>query len=256
MHNSALNHMYYNPRLTYDPPVYSDASSYPQMDSGNTSAWTKVRADPFTTPDPLDCSSEPCVDLTANVIVGQWCNSDWTQGNDDSGVPFVTNPGHCRVNGLIAAASAGAPAAIGDYMYPWAPTGITPNDYTTKVDMSTISTVAPLKNATVKGAWAGAGHQVFLRKRQRALVRHHEPRVARYDVESTDPNVRPVRAGTDLQRLSRPGNLFGNGVGHLHRLHRRDLQYRQRKLRRLYGGGLQYRQWRLRRCRGGSVQHG
>ncbi len=121
VHNSALNHMYYNPRLTYDPPANPDATSFPQMDAGNTSNWTKVRADPFTTADPLDCSSEPCVDLTANVIVGQWCNSDWTQGNDDSGAPFVTNPGIAATNGLIAAASAGAPAAIGDYMYPWAP---------------------------------------------------------------------------------------------------------------------------------------
>ncbi len=150
VHNSALNHMYYNPRLTYDPPANSDATSFPQMDAGNTTNWTKVRADPFTTADPLDCSSEPCVDLTANVIVGQWCNSDWTQGNDDSGLPFVTNPGHCRNNGLVAAAAAGAPAAIGDYMYPWAPASITPNDVTTKVDTSVVS-ISPPTNASVEG---------------------------------------------------------------------------------------------------------
>ncbi|HKW81792.1 MAG TPA: PilC/PilY family type IV pilus protein [Casimicrobiaceae bacterium] len=157
-HNSALNHMYYNPRLSYDPPVYPDTSSYPQMDGGNTSNWTKVRADPFSTSDPLDCSTEPCVDLTANVIVGQWCNSDWTQGNDDGGLPFVTNPGHCRNNGLIAAASDGSPAAIGDYMYPWAPPGITPNSVTSKVDTSgqTPWNSASPVNATIKPAWAGA----------------------------------------------------------------------------------------------------
>ena len=168
VHSSALNHMYYNPRLTYDPPVYSDGKTYPQMDAADTSNWTKVRADPFTTPDPLDCSSEPCVDLTAKVIVGQWCNSDWTQGNDDSGVPFVTNPGHCRVNGLIAAASAGAPAAIGDYMYPWAPAGITPNDVTSKVDTSVIK-ISPPTNATINAAWSGAKDAKYFYENENVL---------------------------------------------------------------------------------------
>ena len=240
VHNSALNHMYYNPRLTYDPPVYSDASSYPQMDAGNTSNWTKVRADPFTTADPLDCSSEPCVDLTANVIVGQWCNSDWTQGNDDSGLPFVTNPGHCRVNGLVAAASAGAPAALGDYMYPWAPTGITPNDvYDQSRHRRTISNVAPVRPMRPSRPHGPARRtRSISTKTTTSCGATSQPGLARHHVESPDPDLRHVRAGTDLQRLPWHGNVFRDGDGYLQRLHPRHLQYGQRKLRRLYGGQL------------------
>ncbi|MBA3777282.1 MAG: hypothetical protein H0X11_12740, partial [Betaproteobacteria bacterium] len=112
VHSSALNHLYYNPRLEYEPPAYADGTSYPQMNAGNTTTWTRVPADPWAT-------TIEYVNLTTPVTVGQWCNSDWTQGSDGTG-PFVNNAGHCRVNGLVAAASAGAPAADGDYTYPWA----------------------------------------------------------------------------------------------------------------------------------------
>ena len=31
VHNTELNHSYYNPRLNYDPPVFADGTSYPQQ---------------------------------------------------------------------------------------------------------------------------------------------------------------------------------------------------------------------------------
>jgi hypothetical protein len=94
-HNSAMNALYYNPMLTYAPAVASDGTPYPSMNSANTTGWTLVPANPFLhldnpwgyPGDPL----APLVDLTATVTVGQWCNSDWTQGNDDSNNPFATN---------------------------------------------------------------------------------------------------------------------------------------------------------------------
>jgi type IV pilus assembly protein PilY1 len=123
VHNSALNHQYYNPILTYDPAVYADATSYPQMNAANTGTWTRVPADPWA-------AAIKYIDLTTPVTVGQWCNSDWTQGiNVATGSAFATDPGFCRINGLVAAASSGAPAADGDYTYPWSwPGGTAPRD--------------------------------------------------------------------------------------------------------------------------------
>jgi hypothetical protein len=156
-----MNHVYYNPRLQYDPPAYPDASSFPQMTSANTNGWKTVPADPyFNSADPLDCKTAPCVDLTALVTVGLWCNSDWTQGNDDGGKPFASNPAYCRTNGVVAAAASGAPAATGDYLYPWLPSGVTPvvssaaiSYIASKVDM-TPTLVTPIPgNATVLPNW-------------------------------------------------------------------------------------------------------
>ena len=124
VHNSAFNKLYYNPAITYDPPINADGTSFPQMDAGSTNNWTQVPADPWA-------STKVYVDLTSKVTVGQWCDSDWTQGtNPATGNPFATDPAFCRTNGVVAAASSGAPAAIGDYMYPWVPPGITVDGYT------------------------------------------------------------------------------------------------------------------------------
>jgi len=118
VHNGAFNRVYYNPKLTYEPPVKDDGSSYPAMDASNTSNWTQVPADPWA-------ATVVKIDLTATVTVGQWCNSDWTQGNDpNTGQPYANDPSHCRTNGLITAASNGAPAANGDYTYPWVAPGM------------------------------------------------------------------------------------------------------------------------------------
>ena len=145
-HNAAMNHLYYNPQLNLRTRGQWIGSSYDAMGRG---AYEQLDQGSHGSVSRTSTS----VDLTQLVTVGQWCNSDWTQGNDDSGNAFVTNPGYCRTNGLVAAASANAPAATGDYMYPWAPAGITPNDFTTKVDMSAVSIV--VTNAAVKLAWTG-----------------------------------------------------------------------------------------------------
>ncbi len=113
VHNTELNHAYYNPRLTYEPPVNADGSSYPQMNAANTVNWTHVPADPWA-------STIQYVDLTKQVTVGLWCNSDWSQGLEN-------DPRYCRTNGVgPTATSSSASSVDGDYSYPWAPPGIDP----------------------------------------------------------------------------------------------------------------------------------
>ena len=113
VHNGAFNHAYYDPRLTYVPPVYADGTDYPQMNAANTVNWTHVPADPWA-------ASVQYVDLTATVTVGLWCNSDWSIGNEN-------NPAYCRTNGTGASAASSSKSSVdGDYNYPWAPPGIDP----------------------------------------------------------------------------------------------------------------------------------
>lgn len=44
---SSFNRVYYNPGVTYTPPVRADGSSYTSMTRANTSAWTSVPTDGF-----------------------------------------------------------------------------------------------------------------------------------------------------------------------------------------------------------------
>jgi type IV pilus assembly protein PilY1 len=123
-HNSEFNHVYYNPRQQYDPPIDALGNPYPQMDSGTTSNWTHVPADPWAEPWSDPWTPWPpqtrFIDLTAPVTVGLWCNSDWSIGNE-------SNPAYCRTNGTGAdALTSSTSSALGDYNYPWAPPGIDP----------------------------------------------------------------------------------------------------------------------------------
>ncbi len=112
VHNAAVNTLYYNPELTYAPPVDSTGASFPQMNAANTSTWTQVPGDPWA-------STIVYVDLTAPVTVGLWCNSDWSLGSQN-------DPTQCRRNGTVAAPVGTGLAGDGqDYTYPWAPPGFT-----------------------------------------------------------------------------------------------------------------------------------
>ncbi len=112
VHNAAVNALYYNPELTYAPPVDSTGTSYPLMNAANTSTWTQVPSDPWA-------STIVYVDLTAAVTVGLWCNSDWSMGSQN-------DPTQCRRNGTPEAAVGTGLAGDGqDYTYPWAPPGFT-----------------------------------------------------------------------------------------------------------------------------------
>src|SRR5205085_10836753 len=140
VHNSELNHIYYNPRLTYDPPVRADGTSYPQMNAANTVNWTHVPTDPWAT-------SVQYVDLTTSVTVGQWCNSDWSIGHEN-------DPAYCRTNGTgSSASSASASTPDGDYNYPWAPPGISPGNGPTIAKSIAWSKVDTGSGNALRPAW-------------------------------------------------------------------------------------------------------
>ncbi|MEO8486778.1 MAG: PilC/PilY family type IV pilus protein [Betaproteobacteria bacterium] len=118
---ASFNAMFYNPLVTYTAPLKYDGSSYANMDTTVTAAWSKVPADPYLFPAKF-------VDLRTKVNVGVWCNTTY------AGTQAVTNGitiggDYCRVNGWTYAAGAtnGAPAVLGDYHYPFGrATGATP----------------------------------------------------------------------------------------------------------------------------------
>jgi hypothetical protein len=135
--------MYYNPRLTYDPPLHADGSPFPQMNAANTTGWTHVPADPWA-------SSVQYVDLTANVTVGIWCNSDWSIGRE-------TDPAYCRTNGTGASATTStASTTDGDYNYPWAPPGINPGNGPSIAKSIAWSKVDTGAGYALRPAWATA----------------------------------------------------------------------------------------------------
>jgi type IV pilus assembly protein PilY1 len=145
VHNSAVNALYYDPLLTYEPPVDDTGASYPQMNDANTSAWTKVPADPWAPVIQL-------IDLTAKVNMGLWCNSDWSLG-------LSTDTTHCRVNGSGAAAFASVPAVDGqDYTYPWAPGDPSQGAFTVATYASgTTTTTYAAQKVTLNANLAGTG---------------------------------------------------------------------------------------------------
>ncbi|HTS23782.1 MAG TPA: PilC/PilY family type IV pilus protein [Casimicrobiaceae bacterium] len=116
-HSAGLNALYYDPRLTYDPPVDATGASYPTMDAGTTSNWSAVPADTWA-------GTVVYVDLVNKngatpVYDGLWCNSDWSLGAG-------TDPSTCRYNGEGGPSFATVSTADGqDYTYPWAPPGFT-----------------------------------------------------------------------------------------------------------------------------------
>ncbi|TFW17866.1 hypothetical protein E4L96_13780 [Massilia arenosa] len=73
-----FNRQYYNPAITYTPPVYYDGSSYPNMDSAATTTWTKVPTDKFGK-DSINMlnNSESLTDLT-RFPDKQWCKPNTT----------------------------------------------------------------------------------------------------------------------------------------------------------------------------------
>ena len=147
-HNAALNALYYDPLLKYEPPVDAGGLSLPQMDDANTNTWKQVPTDPWAT-------TIVKVDLTAPVNMGLWCNSDWSLGAS-------TNTDVCRVNGSGGKAFSTVPAADGqDYTYPWAPKAFTTS---ASAGATTVATYAAQKvtldltltGTGLKAAWNAA----------------------------------------------------------------------------------------------------
>ena len=106
VHSNALNRLYYDPAITYSPPLRYDGTPYPSFGT----PWTAVSTDPWSTDSPIKTEN-----LTATVRVGMWCNSDFP--NDTNWNPSTGGGAECRINGTDY--SSVTPATKGDYLYPW-----------------------------------------------------------------------------------------------------------------------------------------
>jgi type IV pilus assembly protein PilY1 len=127
-----FNHLAYDPDVTYQPPLKADGTPLTfnvgivTDKFGNQIDLKQVQSDPYL-------SAATTVDLSVNVSVPLFCNTDW---------PIITNPpavgevgnaageyiagagAYCRINGTAYDANAnGAPAVSNDYNYPWPKVG-------------------------------------------------------------------------------------------------------------------------------------
>ncbi|HEY2970511.1 MAG TPA: hypothetical protein VGK75_19320, partial [Casimicrobiaceae bacterium] len=200
-HSAGLNALYYNPRLTYDPPVDSTGASYPQMDAGNTSNWTQVPGDPWA-------STITNVDLTAAVTDGLWCNSDWSLGS-------AADPTQCRYNGTGAAAFGTVSAAEGeDYTYPWAPPGFVVSASAGTTTTSTYAAQKVTLNGTLTGTAVTANWNATS---QNQKYFYENENIIWCDATSpswpqTGPQTTQICSGFKLQTCSAAAGLCANQV--------------------------------------------
>ena len=119
VHSNALNRVYYDPAITYRPPLKYDGTPYAEQNAATTVNWTKVVADPWAP----SAAMTKYVSVVANVNVGMWCNIDHPANvnNNPATVanwsPAAGGGAECRINGTDY--SGVAPAQLGDYQYPW-----------------------------------------------------------------------------------------------------------------------------------------
>ena len=72
---AAFNRQYYNPAVTYTPPVYSNGTSYPSQTRANTTGWTVVTTDAFNQNNSdLFGTDTATTDLTAQYPDLKWCD--------------------------------------------------------------------------------------------------------------------------------------------------------------------------------------
>ena len=111
-----LNHLTYNPNVTYQAPIKADGTSYPDQNAATTTNWTKVQSDPYLTPG-VTVSLTPHgrgagvlqFRLAAHHDRGQ--RQRRVSGRDRCGLPHQRHQ--------YDAAGNGAPAITDDYNYPW-----------------------------------------------------------------------------------------------------------------------------------------
>jgi len=147
MFAAEFNRLYYNPNITYMPPVNGAgkqasaafptgnpalSTSYVWRDSARTSGWTQVPSDPYLAP-----TTWFSPNLLAKVAVPVFCNNDWptatysgpaaalsvwSEVGDVNGEYLSTAGADCRINGTYYDALNSAPAittADTSYNYPW-----------------------------------------------------------------------------------------------------------------------------------------
>ncbi|MGB9109231.1 MAG: PilC/PilY family type IV pilus protein [Telluria sp.] len=109
--SSDFNRQYYDPKVTYTPPVKSDGTSYASMTSANTSKWTVVTTDGFgvNSKDLLGANASS-TNLAGAFPDLKWCDTNkancvynaatYTYPNDSryTSVAFYGNPYYYTIN--------------------------------------------------------------------------------------------------------------------------------------------------------------
>lgn len=66
-----FNGVYYNPAITYTPPLRANGTSYPSQTSANTSGWTNVKSDAY------GVQSTATTNLLTEFPDVRWCTNAW-----------------------------------------------------------------------------------------------------------------------------------------------------------------------------------
>jgi type IV pilus assembly protein PilY1 len=112
--NSGYNGVYYNPAITYTPPLKYDGSSYSSMTSANTTGWTKVPYDGFGVQTAANQYS-PVYAGYANLLTTQTAGS--TQDLTSNAYYYTFIPGeYCTALNLKTCNAQTSPTAT--YAYP------------------------------------------------------------------------------------------------------------------------------------------
>jgi type IV pilus assembly protein PilY1 len=87
-----FNTLYYNPAITYSPPVTSAGVSYDSMNSAKTTGWTIVPVDAYGTYSTANTRLVPNAAQTAGYVDRVWCNTASASTAD------LINPLVCKKN--------------------------------------------------------------------------------------------------------------------------------------------------------------
>ncbi len=150
--NSDFNMVYYNPEITYTPPLNADGSSKNSMTSANTSGWTSVKIDAY------NVQNTNSINLLTQFPDTEWCTSGaYTNclrndnyilpgtvgGNTYATYRSTTASGTGQAaNGTFAAPTVSATRSWGPHYY-----AIIPGEYCTAPNLRTCTaSSAPVAN--------------------------------------------------------------------------------------------------------------
>ncbi len=110
--NSAYNGVYYNPAITYSPPIkYDNVTRYPSMTSAQTTAWTSVPFDGFGVQKAVDINTS----LGGNLFTPNTAGTTQNLTSQAKYYTFIAGE-YCTTPKLTSCATQSAPS--GTYSYP------------------------------------------------------------------------------------------------------------------------------------------
>lgn len=165
--NPKFNGIWYDPAVTYSPPVTYDGTSYSSMTSANTSAWTKVPVDAYKV------VSTSTVNLTSSApvyyvsIPGEYCTSSnlrtcATQSAASTAYPYAAYLRWCTAKDLATCQATRietAPTGGSTYLYPRFPTALTSSGTTVAGSMPSVT----IQSSTTTYAYPGSSTRASTR---------------------------------------------------------------------------------------------